>query len=333
MSWMSPSTPLRRPFRKRFKDFRRYLRFYAMLPFIVVLSRLPIGFARRLGRAAGTLGWLVVRGDRVRAMENLRAAFGAQKSPRELRRICREVFRNVVVDTFELLVVRRWSPERIRREFPFEEEFRRIDEAHPLGTVGLTAHLGNWELLGILFSVFLPGRLVAIAKRIYFPKLQDLMDRFRKGVGLEVIYTDESFRRILRALRDGKIVGILPDQDLKALNGVFVDFFGRPAYTSTVPANLALTTGRDMTFIILLREGGKYRVIHHVVPISPTGRREEDLLEITRSWMRILEEDVRGHVDQWVWFHRRWRTRPEEGPRQEWRPGRRRRSEGSKADR
>jgi KDO2-lipid IV(A) lauroyltransferase len=130
-----------------------------------------------------------------------------------------------------------------------------------------------------------------------------------------VIYSDESFRTVLKALRAGKIVGILADQNLKALNGIFVDFFGMPTYTSTAPVNLAISAGTDMTYILLVREGGKYRVIHRVIEVSRTGQRDKDLHETTQRWTRFLEEDIRSHLDQWVWFHRRWRTRPEDGPR------------------
>jgi KDO2-lipid IV(A) lauroyltransferase len=316
--------------RHRFKDLRRHLRYYAALPFIAVCSRLPLGVARRLGRAAGLLGWVFAVKERRRAMENLEAAFGKEKSRKELSRICRGVFRNTATNVLELLVIHRWSREKIRKNFPLDEDFRKMEAAlSGKGTVGVTGHFGNWELLGIIWAAYLPGRLVPMAKRIYFKKYQDLVDRFRRLIGLEVIYTDESPRRLLEALRAEKVLGLLPDQDLKTANGVFVDFFGRPAYTSTMPAHLALATGSHFMACSLVREGAGFRILFHMIPVADSGRRDEDLMENTRRWTRILEDDIRLHVDQWVWFHRRWRTRPEDGPRLK---GRRRKLRHSAAE-
>jgi Kdo2-lipid IVA lauroyltransferase/acyltransferase len=301
--------------RVRGKDLRRWLRYFAVLPLIAVFSRVPLAFSRPLGTIIGAIGWALAGENRRRAMENLRAALGKEKSERELSALCRAVFRNTSINLFELLAIYRWPPEKIRRRFALEEGFRQIAEGLPAGGVGLTAHLGNWELFGILLSVYMPGRVFPVAKRIYFPKFQEMVEKFRRSVGLEVIYTDESPRRQIETIQAGKIVALLCDQNLKVLNGVFVDFFGRPAYTSTAPVHLALTTGAPLALGSLVRVRKGYRVIFRRIPLVETGRKEEDLLENTRRWTEALEEDVRGYLDQWVWFHRRWRRRPEEGPR------------------
>jgi KDO2-lipid IV(A) lauroyltransferase len=301
----------------RVKDLRRSLRYYLVaVPLIAVLSRLPLGAARSLGALAGTLAWLFARTSRRRAMENLRQVYGGEKSPRDLRRICRGVFRNTALNVCELLVVYRWPAEKIRRRFPLAEEFRGIDEAlRGGGTVGLTAHFGNWELLGVLCGVYLPGRVWPVAKRIYFEKFQVLVERFRRRMGLDVIYTDEPPRRMVEALRAGKILVMLPDQNLKAVSGVFVEFFGRPAYTSTAPVHLALATDSKLAAGYLVRDGGRFRILFHQIPLDRSGSREEAILENTRRWTRLLEEEIRARPDQWVWFHRRWRRRPEDGSR------------------
>jgi len=306
--------PEKRRRRKRFSALRRNLLYYLALPTIAVLSLLPLRLARALGYALGTLGWLIAARERRIAMENLRAAFPEGDTP-GLRRICRGVFRNAVTNVLEVLVVQRWSREKVRRVFPLGEEFEKVYASTSEGEVGMTAHLGNWELLGILFGAFLPGHMVPVAKRIYFEKYQRLVERFRARVGLEVVYTDESPRMLLGVIRRRKYLGLLPDQDLKVVNGIFVDFFGRPAYTSTTPVHLALTTRKNLSVCYLVREGRRFRIIFRDVPLVRTGNRQQDFLENTRRWTRILEEEIRARVDQWVWFHRRWRTRPEDGPR------------------
>jgi KDO2-lipid IV(A) lauroyltransferase len=263
----------------------------------------------------GTLASRLARVSRRRALENLEHAFAGEKTPRELRRICRGVFRTTAINVLELLVIHRWSPEKIRRVFGLAADFQRLQDTCAGGTVGVTGHFGSWELQAVLFGCYHPGRLRPVAKRIYFEKFQSLVERFRQKAGLEVIYTDESPRRLVEALEAGKLLGMLPDQNLKAVSGVFVEFFGRPAYTSTAPVHLALTTGSRLVATYLVREGGRFRVLIHEIPLQKTGRREEDLRENTRRWTRVFEEEIRRYPDQWVWFHRRWRTRPEDGVR------------------
>jgi Kdo2-lipid IVA lauroyltransferase/acyltransferase len=310
---MDRSDPAKR--RRRRKAFSREIRYRLLLPLIAFFSRLPLAWARPLGTVLGTIGWRLARRDRRRAMENLQAAFGSEKSPAEIRRICRAVFCHTMTDILEVLAVMRWPKERIRRVFPLEEAFQAVKRDMSGGVVGMTAHFGNWELLGILYSTFLPGFLAPVAKRLSNPRFQDLVGRFRSHWGLDVIYTDESPRRLLQGLKDGKLLGLLSDQDLKIPSGIFVPFFGRPAYTSTIPANLALTTGRPMWACYLVRDGRSYRVIHREIPIVNTGDRPADLLENTARWNRILEEEIRKLPEQWMWFHARWRTQPEDVPR------------------
>ena len=297
--------------RLRSKDFRRNVRYYLLaLPLISVLSRLPLPAARAVGWVLGTLASRFARTSRRRALENLEHAFAGQKTPRELRRICRGVFRNTAIGVLELLVIFRWSPEKIRRVFGLEADFARIQEAIPKGTVGLTAHFGSWELLGVLYGCHLPGRLVPLAKRIYFGKFQSLVERFRQKAGLEVIHTDESPRRLVEAIEAGHILGILPDQNLKAVSGVFVDFFGLPAYTVTAPVLLARKLRVPLFVVLVIREGQSFRVVFDPIDIPHTDDEAADLLAGTQRWTRYLEEQIRRAPDQWSWLHPRWRTKP-----------------------
>ncbi len=299
--------------RKRRKDLRRHLRYYLLaLPLIAVFTRLPLCVARRTGWLGGTIGWVFARTSRRRAMENLRRVWGNEKSPAELRRICRGVFRNTAINVCEMAAIFRWPIEKIRRAFPNDERLQGFKLFEDRPAVIITGHFGNWELLGYLAAVHFPGWVVPVVRRIYFPKFQELVERFRTKVGMEVVYTDESPRRVLQVLREGKLVALLPDQDLKVVNGEFVDFFGRPAYTSTTPVHLALNRNVSLNAFFLLREGWNYRVLSERIELSRTGNREQDLIENTQRWTRLFEETIRRHPDQWVWFHRRWRTQPED---------------------
>jgi Kdo2-lipid IVA lauroyltransferase/acyltransferase len=137
----------------------------------------------------------------------------------------------------------------------------------------------------------------------------------RRRFGMEIVYQDESPRKLLRALRDGKIVALLADQDVPRLDGVFVPFFGRPAYTPTGPAALAVASGAELVLAHTLRVG---RDRHRLVVTEPIAfdrsDRDRAILEGTRAWCAMLERVIREHPEQWVWMHRRWRTAPADRP-------------------
>lgn len=295
---------------------RREARYYgAVVPGIVLCSRLPWRFTGPLGYLLGTVGWLVARRERGIARENLCHAFGGGMTPAEVRRLTRGVFRSMVTNVLEVAAMHGWPRERIRRHFGLAAEFERVQRLFPKGAIVVAAHLGNWELLALLYSAYLPGRPAPVARRLSFEKFQRLVERLRGGAGLETIYTDESPRKLLEAIRSGKLLGILADQDLRVVGGVFVDFFGRPAYTPTTPVSLALSSGAPLCCCYLVREARRFRLIAEEIPLARTGRRKEDVVENTRRWSAFLEAEIRKRPDQWVWFHRRWRTEPSSEPR------------------
>ncbi|MBI4586908.1 MAG: hypothetical protein HY717_23085 [Planctomycetes bacterium] len=301
---------------KPWKRFRRDLLFYLALPFLAVVSRLPLSLARTLGLAIGTVVFYLSRAERRIATENLTCAFGPSKSAREIRKLCRRVFQHTFVSFVDFFVIRRWSKEKIERNFHLEKDFRRLQEAIPDGSVGITAHFGNWELLAIFFARYHPGTLVPTAQRGNNHKVQEYMDRIREAVNLEVIFTYESPRRFFQVLNEKKLLGLLPDQDLKIPNGVFVDFFGRPAYTSTLPVKLSCSTGLPLIMVLLVREGKGFRLLAHTRVHDPKeAGSEQDSWRITQRWSHLLADEIRACPEQWMWFHRRWDTQPGEEKR------------------
>jgi KDO2-lipid IV(A) lauroyltransferase len=125
-----------------------------------------------------------------------------------------------------------------------------------------------------------------------------------------VIYTDEPPRRLLEAVREGHLLGLLPDQNLRTPNGVFVEFFGRLAYTTTLPVNLVRSTKKPMVLVLLAREGEGFRLVVRQIAMTWTGDRREDFLRNTQAWSSALEEEIRKAPGQWMWIHDRWRTQP-----------------------
>jgi KDO2-lipid IV(A) lauroyltransferase len=234
----------------------------------------------------------------------------------------------------EWVILRRWTPEKLRREFP--ETLPVLDRmvadvtARGSGAVAMTAHCGNWELLSILYARFKPGLLVPVAQRVYFEKYNNFIHWLRTSTGLEVFYTDESARRLIRVLQEKKYPAFLPDQDVRTNSGVFVDFFGLPAYTVTFPVALARKFRVPLFIAILVREGKKFKMDYSgLVDVPRTGDESADLLAGTEKWARIMEDMIRKYPEQWAWTHPRWRTSPSHPRVHLHRPSRRERETGA----
>ena len=190
------------------------------------------------------------------------------------------------------------------------EHLRRAMEVHRRALV-LTAHLGNWELLSVARQ--LTGYPLAIVVRpLDSPWLNALADRLRRKSGVELIEKHGALRPVMRALADGRLVGILLDQNASRREGVFVPFFGRPASTSKSLALLAVRTGAPVVPIFIRRDvrGGHRVTIHPPLPAPAPAEGARAVVELTARCTATIEAEIRQGPDQWLWIHNRWRTRP-----------------------
>ncbi len=182
------------------------------------------------------------------------------------------------------------------------------------GLLYLTGHLGVWELLPNLHALAFPNNPLSIVVRpLDNPPLDRLVNSYRQCLGNRLIPKKNSIREILAALARGETVGILLDQNVCRAEGVFVDFFGKPACTNFGLAALALRTGTPVLPIGLFYDDKSrvYRVhIEPEVPIARTKDKAQDLRANTAAFTQALETMIRKHPDQWLWVHRRWKTRP-----------------------
>lgn len=293
----------------KFKFRRYYLYYWARLGAMIV-GMIPLRPALVLAAAAGRLVYAVLPKYRRIALDNLRHAFRGEKTEHEIRAIARSVFENIAKCGVELLHFPELTPGSIgrlvtmRRVEVLKEAFRKGN-----GVIILTAHFGNWELLALALRLNgYPG--VAIGRRIYFHKYDAFLNSLRRTGDVNIIYRDESPKKALRVLRENRIVGVLPDQDVDAVSGVFIDFFGRPAYTPVGPVLLARASGAVIvpTFIVRDREGHHTLTFEDPITLVDTGDKGADAIENTRRWSHLLETYIRRHPDQWVWIHRRWKT-------------------------
>jgi Kdo2-lipid IVA lauroyltransferase/acyltransferase len=177
------------------------------------------------------------------------------------------------------------------------------------GTVAFTGHFGNWELLSRVGATVIPATV--IGRRLRSEFADAVIREVRASGGSRVLYQDDDVRASLRELRSGRMLGVLADQDVPRLAGIFVPWFGVPAFTPSAPAALTLMAGGAAQPLFLYERAGRW--VLHAGPrrVFPRGRdRAADIQAIT-SWAMAYEEElVRRQPHQWVWWHRRWKTRP-----------------------
>ena len=289
------------------KDFLYYCAAGALY-----LSRaIPASLLYWMGGFLGRCSYYILARERRKALANLAIAYGDSMSVRWRRRVARAVFANLGRNFAELALYPRLDSRNIHDMVRMEGK-EIVDRAlrEGRGIIIITGHIGNWELIPAYFTALgYTGGVVA--RRVYYEKYDRLLVRLRRSRGFRVFYRDESPKPILRALRNNEIVGILADQDVRKLPGVFVDFFGRPAYTPTAPVLLAVKSGAPLAPARIIREGRRHRiVVEEPLPLRRDGDIRANLEYNTRLWSAAIERYVREHPEQWVWMHRRWRTTP-----------------------
>jgi KDO2-lipid IV(A) lauroyltransferase len=294
--------------------YRRYYLYYLGRVLAFKFYVLPLCVGLPIARFIGAIAYKVLGKYRRIALENLRSAFGSGKTEAEIRSIARKAFENLAMIAVEMVHFPRINSSNIDKYVRMENS-RIVDEAFKAGrgTIILTAHFGNWELLAMTLRIKgYPG--VAVGRKIYFHKYDEYLNSLRKIHDVNVIDREQSPRAFLKILKSNRIVGILADQDVDSVEGVFVNFFGRPAYTPIGPVALAKVTGAAIVPAFIIREGLHHRfIVERPLELVDTGDKDKDIVTNTQAWSDILESFIRKYPEQWVWMHRRWKTAPQGG--------------------
>jgi KDO2-lipid IV(A) lauroyltransferase len=279
---------------------------------IAVVGLLPARAVAALGRGIGFLSYTFDRSHRRIAAQNVAAAFPA-RSPAEQQEIVRGAFEHFGTLLLEVLKFSTLAPEEMLSRVEFEGEDR-VRHAYALGrgVIFVTGHFGFWELQAMVHALQLQPMAV-LARALDNRPLNELLERMRTRTGNTVIYRRGTIRRIMRTLQAGHGVGILIDQHIQSRDAIHVDFFNRPASTTTIVAALALRTGAPVVPLFALPlEGGRYRMVYEP-PVEPPKDGPDAVREFTQRCTDVLEMYVRRHPHLWLWMHRRWR---EPGPEQ-----------------
>lgn len=248
------------------------------------------------------------RTRRAIVMDNLRTAFGEEKSADELRTVAKNFYRNMGLFIVEFARIGKLDEEYVKDNVTFKG-LSHIDEAlsKGKGVVLLTAHFANWELLGAVLAIR-GYRLSTVARPLGNRFLNDYLDSTRIAHGNGVIEKKRAIRHMMELLKDGGTVGILLDQRTNLKEGVMVDFFGRPAPTSKGLAAVVARSGTPVVPVFMLRDGMSKFTVECAPPVEvvSTGDKEADIVENTRRFSLVIESYIRKRPDHWLWFHSRW---------------------------
>jgi KDO2-lipid IV(A) lauroyltransferase len=295
---------------------RTWIEYIVAWTILKVVSLAPRALALRAGRAVGSFACAVLPHLRRHAEINLRLAF-PDLDDRERRRIRRGVFRNLGRLLGEISQFPRLNRENISSIVVYEGLENYLNAAaEGRGVILLTGHIGAWELSVYAHSIY--GHPMSfLARRVDNPLVERLAESYRARYGNRSIDKRGSVREVLKTLKSGGVVGILADLNTSREEGVFCDFFGLKACTTAGVATLALRTGAVvLPGYLIWDEKARIHRLHFEAPVETinTGNQKEDVIANTARYAKVLESIIRRHPDQWLWIHRRWRTRPEGEP-------------------
>lgn len=286
---------------------------YQIVIFIAWTCRLiPQKMAMLLATIIGKLLFLILKKRRQIALKNLQIAFGNSIDERQRRKICKASFINLSKTTVEFMRFTKLNPENIWNDVTVDGvEHLNIALEKGKGAIVFLPHFGNWELLSLVYGTLIPNRAKAIAFPLKNTKLNDYVWQIRELMSLEIIPRKNAIRATLRALKNNNAVGFFADQNAGD-QGVFIEFFGKPASTARGPVSIALKTDAPILFSLDIRQPNDHHQVHILPPIylEPSDNFEYDVKKYTTILLKELENYIEQYPDQWLWLHNRWKTQP-----------------------
>jgi KDO2-lipid IV(A) lauroyltransferase len=291
---------------------RRWIEFAIVWLLLRLLGLLPRRVARTAGATVGALAYHLLARLRGVGETNLRLAF-PDMPVEEREKILRMEYRNLGWQLAEFCQMRRYPPENTRdfiRYDGLEKYLAARDRGQ--GVLIVTGHLGAWELSSYYHSL-MGHPMGMVIRRLD----NELVDRLVNGIrcrhGNKVLHKDDFARGLLASMRKGETVGILMDTNMTPPQGVFVDFFGHAACTASGLARVALRTGAAVLPGFLLWEESEQKYVLRFgdeLKLVRTGDDDADAEANTQLFTAAIEQYVRRYPEQWLWLHRRWKTRP-----------------------
>jgi len=296
-------------------NIRHRLEYLIVLFFIFSLKNLSAKTIFRLGSILGKTSYSVATKRRQIALINLNIAFGNKKSTNEKNELIKKSFIQTSLTTLQSLWVLS-HPERVNQlieENPTGLDLVKKCLLRQKGIFFLTAHYGNWEIMGINHGYQGICKLNSIVRRLDNPYLNEVALKLRTISGNGIFCRDDSLLQIVRALKNNEAVAIMMDQNT-AKGGLFIDFFGEKASTARALARLSYRTGTPIIPLFCYpTRNGKYRIEYGPeLILKKTGDKEKDIVLWTQACEKHIEQTIQKNPVPWTWAHRRWKTRPTE---------------------
>ncbi len=290
------------------KKFNRLSLAWFMRGMLFVSQLFPYNLGVRLGGLLGYLAYYILPRDRKRAILHLTSVFG-DKGRAWIRRTAHRCFVHLGKSMLETMLLDSGRLSRVV-EFKGHEKLRRALE-QGRGAVYFTGHIGNWEIMAAAVAEKFP--LSVIAAPLEPEQLNDMIVRLRAAKGVRTILRTRpgASRELIRIFRENRILGLLIDQDTE-VDGAFVDFMGKPAWTPTAAASIAIKFNAPVLFGYITRVSNSRHTLTVEGPLDiiRTGDDKKDIVVNTALFTKKIEECILRNPEQWVWMHRRWRRQP-----------------------
>jgi Kdo2-lipid IVA lauroyltransferase/acyltransferase len=291
---------------------KEWLEYAAVWTILNLLGALPRGLARSAAAAVASAMYTMLPKLRRTAEFNLRLAFPEWDASRR-NEVIRGMVRNLGWMAAEFARLPKYTHNKIENIVILDGHENFLNgQRRGKGVLYLTGHIGAWELSSFAHALY-GFPLSYMARPLDNPRVDALVNRYRGLSGNQPIFKNESARALLKILKDAGTVGILADQNTMPEEGVFVDFFGKSACTTTGIARVALHTEAAVVpgYAFWDDNIGKYRLrFEPAVELVRTGDTERDVFVNTQKFAKVIEAIIRKHPEQWVWVHARWKTRP-----------------------
>jgi KDO2-lipid IV(A) lauroyltransferase len=301
--------------RRSSRKIRYFLEYCLFLLIFAIIRPLPHRWVLWTGRFLGSLAYTFSYKRRRTGRINLNIAFGNKKSTAEKNRILKASIIQLVLSSLQMIWVGINTEERIKFLIDGKPEGLGILNScleKGKGVFFLTAHYGNWEVMGINHGYLDACKLYSIARKMDNPYLENFIVKMREISGSKILYRDQSPIKIIRALKNNAGVAIMIDQNISK-GGVFVDFFGIKAATTRAIHQLGYKNEVPVIPMFCYPNSeGKYKIVYGPeLEYTKSDDKENDIILMTGICKEFLESVIKENPEHWMWIHRRWKTRPE----------------------
>jgi Kdo2-lipid IVA lauroyltransferase/acyltransferase len=290
------------------KKIRYKIEYITVKAILFLVNLISYRMALGLGNLIGFLAFSIFRIRREVTLTNLKKSLGDRFTNKQYKRLGLRAYCNICKSMIEYGLFPSFNKKKLEKYITIEgaEHFQKIKEAGK-GAVLVTGHFGSWELMGAYIAQH-GWPIDYLVGEQHNLKVNEIMNDHRRMYGIGLIELGVAARGVFKAVREGRMVAMLSDQDAGS-DGVIVEFLGRPASTPKGPAAFSLKTGAPLLCGVIVREGMHQRIIvEPPINIHSTGDKNEDIRALTQAYTSVLSKYIREYPDHWFWPHRRWKS-------------------------